>query len=215
MNDTIKGLPNGDFEVTGRGALICRLCGKRRGEHRFHTYACVSSDPTHNHWHPFNRFLPSDEVLQLPKIDESMPKAGASLTWPTIEEPHAHIGIMTLSEIAAAEDAVRDPEPRKVSKHPALGMPYGHNPLGQAGYWLGETSPKHGHYYKDVSKLQHVDVYRVLSLFAVTDPCLQHAVKKLLVAGGRGAGKSIDKDVQEAIDTLTRWQAMRAEEPAL
>lgn len=71
---------------------------------------------------------------------------------------------------------------------------------------------KHSHYFKDVSSLQTVDVYRVLSLFNVTDPCLQHAVKKLLVAGGRGAGKDIGRDVAEAIDTLTRWQEMRAED---
>jgi hypothetical protein len=30
--------------------------------------------------------------------------------------------------------------------------------------------------------LTHIDVYRVLKLYNVTDPCLQHAVKKLLVA---------------------------------
>lgn len=70
---------------------------------------------------------------------------------------------------------------------------------------------KHTHYKKPVAGLQFVDVYRVLALFGVTDPCLQHAVKKLLVAGGRGA-KDISQDVQEAIDTLQRWQEMRAED---
>jgi hypothetical protein len=73
---------------------------------------------------------------------------------------------------------------------------------------------RHSHYFKDVGGLQTVDVYRVLSLFSVTDPCLQHAVKKLLVAGGRGAGKDIARDVQEAMDTLARWQEMRAEDKA-
>lgn len=72
----------------------------------------------------------------------------------------------------------------------------------------------HSHYFKDVSKLQTVDVYRALTLFAVTDPCLQHAIKKLLVAGGRGGGKDISRDIGEAIDTLKRWQEMRAEEAA-
>lgn len=70
---------------------------------------------------------------------------------------------------------------------------------------------KHSHYFKPVAGLQHVDVYRVLRLFEVTDPCLQHAIKKLLVAGGRGA-KEISQDVQEAIDTLDRWKAMRQED---
>lgn len=70
---------------------------------------------------------------------------------------------------------------------------------------------KHSHYKKPVAGLEFIDVYRVLVLFGVTDPCLQHAVKKLLVAGGRGA-KDIGQDIQEAIDTLQRWQEMRAED---
>ena len=70
---------------------------------------------------------------------------------------------------------------------------------------------KHPHYKKPVFGLQFVDVYRVLALFGVTDPCIQHAVKKMLVAGGRGA-KDISQDVQEAIDTLQRWQEMRLED---
>lgn len=79
------------------------------------------------------------------------------------------------------------------------------------------VSNKHPHYHmdvnhKDVSNLQTVDVYRVLALFNVTDPCIQHAVKKLLVAGGRGAGKDIGKDVQEAIDSLERFKEMRVED---
>lgn len=69
----------------------------------------------------------------------------------------------------------------------------------------------HDHYFKNVSHLQTVDVYRVLSLFNVTDPCLQHAIKKLLCAGGRGA-KDDAKDVAEAIDSLNRWQAMQFED---
>lgn len=71
---------------------------------------------------------------------------------------------------------------------------------------------KHSHYFKSVEGLQSIDVYRVLQLFSVADPCLQHAVKKLLVAGGRGGGKDISRDIQEAIETLQRWQEMRAED---
>lgn len=69
------------------------------------------------------------------------------------------------------------------------------------------------HYFR-ACPFPAVDVYRILLLFGVTDPCLQHAIKKLLVAGGRGA-KDIEKDVAEAIATLTRWQEMRAEERAI
>jgi len=71
---------------------------------------------------------------------------------------------------------------------------------------------KHPHYHKDVRHLETIDVYWVLVLFNVTDPCIQHAVKKLLVAGGRGAGKDINKDIQEAIDSLERFKEMRVED---
>lgn len=68
----------------------------------------------------------------------------------------------------------------------------------------------HDHYKKDVTVLKFIDVYRVCSLFGVTDPCIQHAVKKLLCAGQRGS-KSEGQDVQEAIDTLVRYQEMQSE----
>jgi hypothetical protein len=69
----------------------------------------------------------------------------------------------------------------------------------------------YNHYFKKTVHLDAVDVYRVLELFEVTDPCLQHAVKKLLCAGGRGA-KDMEQDVQEAIDTLERYQDMKVED---
>lgn len=69
---------------------------------------------------------------------------------------------------------------------------------------------KHSHYYKDVNHLDQVDIYRILTLFEVTDPCLQHAVKKLLCAGHRGT-KDKEKDITEAIDTLSRWKDMQIE----
>lgn len=34
-----------------------------------------------------------------------------------------------------------------------------------------------------------IDIYRVLVMFGVTDPCLQHAAKKILCAGQRGGGR--------------------------
>lgn len=67
------------------------------------------------------------------------------------------------------------------------------------------------HYYKDVRHLAILDVYRVLDLFGVTDPCLQHAAKKCLCAGVRGA-KDMLKDAQEARDTLNRKLAMADED---
>jgi hypothetical protein len=73
-----------------------------------------------------------------------------------------------------------------------------------------QPAPKYSHYFRDCP-YHAIDVYRICELFNVTDPCLQHALKKVLVAGSRGH-KASQQDVQEAIDTLVRWQAMRAEE---
>jgi len=72
---------------------------------------------------------------------------------------------------------------------------------------------KHAHYFKP-TPFESADVYRILRMFNVADPCIQHAVKKLLVAGGRGGGKDIGRDIQEAVDTLLRWQDMQAEDAA-
>jgi hypothetical protein len=69
------------------------------------------------------------------------------------------------------------------------------------------------HYYKSVKGLTHVDVYRVLALFQVTDPAIQHAIKKLLVAGGRGAKDRL-RDYQEALDSIKRAAEMIAEDDA-
>ena len=77
---------------------------------------------------------------------------------------------------------------------------------------MSTVREKHNHYHKNVKHLDYVDVYRVLDLYGVTDQALGHAIKKLLVAGGRGAGKDFRKDVQEAVDTLTRKLEMMNED---
>ena len=77
---------------------------------------------------------------------------------------------------------------------------------------LRDPRAAHPHYHKDVRRLNYIDVYRVCELFEVTDSAIAHAVKKLLVAGGRGAGKDMRQDVQEAIDTLLRRQQMWKED---
>lgn len=69
---------------------------------------------------------------------------------------------------------------------------------------------KHEHYKKSVEHLSHIDVYRVLELWEVTNPAVQHAIKKLLNAGQRGS-KSYYQDLQEAIDSIERALEMEAE----
>jgi hypothetical protein len=68
-------------------------------------------------------------------------------------------------------------------------------------------------YYKPVGDLKEVDVYAVCQLFPVDDPsgCINHARKKLLIPGVRTGGKSMRKDVQEAIDSLNRWMQLNPE----
>ena len=73
-----------------------------------------------------------------------------------------------------------------------------------------QDAVKYPHYHKNVAHLKYVDVYRVLILFGVTDPCLQHAIKKLLCAGNRGA-KDKTQDVQEAISSLLRYLETQTE----
>ena len=75
---------------------------------------------------------------------------------------------------------------------------------------LKPKETKHEHYFKDVSQLDKIDVYTVLHLFEVTDPCIQHAVKKLLCTGKRGY-KDFQKDVQDSIDSLVRCQELHNE----
>lgn len=48
-----------------------------------------------------------------------------------------------------------------------------------------------------------VDVYSVIEAFAVTNPGLQHAIKKILCAGLRGKG-STEQDLNESIDAIRR-----------
>lgn len=66
-------------------------------------------------------------------------------------------------------------------------------------------------YSRDIANLATLDIYRILSLYAVTDPCLQHAAKKVLCAGQRG-GKDQLQDVHEAIASLERFVEMRCED---
>lgn len=73
---------------------------------------------------------------------------------------------------------------------------------------------KHSHYKKDIRHLSMLDIYRFLKLFNVTDPAIQHAIKKLALNGERGA-KDIERDYREAIDSIERALQMIAEDAAL
>ena len=70
------------------------------------------------------------------------------------------------------------------------------------GYKPEVVNP-YNRYFKDVSNLKAIDVYKVLELFEVKSHAIGHAVKKLLAAGSRGA-KDEKQDIQEAIASLKR-----------
>jgi fructose-specific phosphotransferase system component IIB len=57
--------------------------------------------------------------------------------------------------------------------------------------------------YKVNCKGEEIDVYDVLVAFKVTNPAVQHAVKKLLKAGNRGY-KNKFQDYTEAIESINR-----------
>ena len=66
-------------------------------------------------------------------------------------------------------------------------------------------------YIVDISKYNKLDIYRILKLYEVSDPCLQHAIKKLLCAGKRGV-KNQTQDINEAILSLQRLLEMQGED---
>lgn len=66
-----------------------------------------------------------------------------------------------------------------------------------------DPEPKRGKYDREIRTGVFVDVYDVLSAWEVTDPAIQHAIKKCLQPGARGV-KSCRQDVEEAIASLKR-----------
>lgn len=70
---------------------------------------------------------------------------------------------------------------------------------------------KYGHYFRDVSHLDRIDVYRFIELYEITCPVAQHILKKATAAGKRGA-KDAARDMQEIADSANRWLQMREED---
>lgn len=72
------------------------------------------------------------------------------------------------------------------------------------------TKRPFSHYFRPCP-YDGVDVYRILSIFEVVHPAIQHAIKKLLVAGKRGA-KDTRKDWSEAVVSINRAIEMMDED---
>jgi len=65
--------------------------------------------------------------------------------------------------------------------------------------------------YTRTLKGQQVDVYDVLKAFNVTDPALQHLIKKALCCGLRGH-KDQAQDLQDIVDSSLRAQQLARDE---
>ena len=68
----------------------------------------------------------------------------------------------------------------------------------QNRYLLKQESAYHKEFTNRMIATKTADVYDVLNMFSVTCPMVQHALKKLLVTGGRSGGKSEIQDLKEA-----------------
>lgn len=81
--------------------------------------------------------------------------------------------------------------------------------LAQAGLvraaakWERGDMEARSKYHREIKPGVWVDVYSVLVAYGVTNPADAHAIKKMLMPGGRGAKDSI-QDREEAIASLKR-----------
>ena len=74
---------------------------------------------------------------------------------------------------------------------------------GNGGEVYAELENNKSKYHREIKKGVLVDVYDVLSAFEVVNPAMQHALKKMLAPGKRGAKDAI-QDMQEAIQSIER-----------
>lgn len=58
-------------------------------------------------------------------------------------------------------------------------------------------------YSREIREGVFVDVYDVLRAFNVTDPCLQHLIKKALAGGQRGH-KDLEEDLNDILASAKR-----------
>ena len=72
--------------------------------------------------------------------------------------------------------------------------------------------PTPAHYNKRIGGVL-IDPYRIFQLYGITNPCQQHAIKKLLRAGT--GHRKLLADIQGAEAALVRWREMLAEEEAI
>ena len=99
----------------------------------------------------------------------------------------------------------------KTGKH--SGIIVGNTIIGSNA--MPEVNPAASKYNRPITGLDGtkttVDVYRVLVAFSITDPELQHSLKKLLNLGIRGKG-DYTQDLDEAILSLQKMKERKEQE---
>ena len=87
------------------------------------------------------------------------------------------------------------------SDHTADAMAYGFMGFGTAN---GSAKMReNNHYFIDVSDVDEVDFYEIAKRYNVTDPAIQHILKKCLAIGNRGH-KDLETDLKDILKTAKR-----------
>lgn len=90
-----------------------------------------------------------------------------------------------------------------------------YDPVAEVQEQKSAINPASSKYNREILGLDGrkalVDVYRVLVAFDITDPELQHALKKLLCLGIRGKG-DYRQDLNEAVLSLNKLQERKEQE---
>lgn len=66
-----------------------------------------------------------------------------------------------------------------------------------------DTPQENDHYYINVSDVDEIDFYEIALRYNVTDPCIQHILKKCLAVGNRGH-KDFHTDLKDIAKTANR-----------
>lgn len=80
---------------------------------------------------------------------------------------------------------------------------------GNDGGHYTELEANKTKYQREIKKGVFVDVYDVLLAFGVTNPAMQHAIKKMLAPGQRGVKDAI-QDMNEAMQSIERAKELES-----
>lgn len=100
------------------------------------------------------------------------------------------------AEIEQVRQAIKVPDGND-SDHAEDAMSYGFMGVGT------KQVRQHRHYFIDVSDVDEIDFYEIALRYNVTDPCIQHILKKCLAVGQRGQ-KDFHHDLKDIYDTAKR-----------